>query len=120
MFQCSSVCICPEDLFGIDTIRGQQPGALRQVVERWKFQHSKVHNVVVGGSVLPQGDSIEGIGNHSKDRLFQNVVRNCPVSVYTGDSVSRASGQVIDFKCLLKHDTSQLCSEDLHICSEPL
>lgn len=52
MFQCSSVCICPEDLFGIDTIRGQQPGALRQLVERWKFKHSKVHNVVVGRNLM--------------------------------------------------------------------
>lgn len=34
--------------------------------------------------------------------------------------MSRVSGQVIDFKCLLKHDSSQLYSEDLHICSEPL
>lgn len=65
---------------------------------------------------LPQGDSIEGIVNHSKDRLVQNVVRNRAVSVVTGDSVSRTSGQVIDFKCLLKHNSSQLCSEDLHIC----
>lgn len=125
MFQCSSICICPQDLFGIDTIRGQQPGAVRQRVEQLggslNIQKFTMRLLVgVNWRELPLADSIDGIVNHSKDRLGQNAVRNRAVSFVTLDSVSRASGQVIDFKCLLKHDSSQLCSEDLHICSEPL
>lgn len=66
-----------QDLFGVDktnqlaTAQCTEAGRHCQV-EQLKFKHSKVHDLVVGGSIrgkLPLCDGVVNIVNNYKDRL---------------------------------------------------